>query len=251
MKRYVLLAAAAVLGTAAAVFLFNRKPAKTEAYWQAVGQYVYAYTSGDVGCTDPIRVRFVNAAVSAAQVGQPVAAGVFSLSPSVKGQAIWEDDRTILLRPASPLPFGQCYEGSVRLKQIYPDAPVVARVFDFQFKVRELAYEVITDGISTDRADPRRQVLSGRIHINEAVGNAEVEHMLQAKQSGRALLVNWTHQADGKTHGWTVEGVQRGDTRSSVQLNWTGAPIGAKNSGSAEHAVAPFGDFGVLSARAV
>lgn len=222
MKRYALLTAAAVLGTAATLFLLHRKPVKNEAYWQAISQYVYAYTQGDVGRTDPIRVRFVHAAVNATQIGQPVASGVFSLSPSVSGQAVWEDDRTILFRPAQPLPFGQHYDGTVRLKRIYPDVPAEAKVFDFHFKVRDLAYEVITDGISTDPTDAHWQYLSGRIRVNEAVSQDEVEKMLEARQSGRALLVSWTHQADGKTHDWKVEKVQRGPIRSAVQVSWNG-----------------------------
>lgn len=248
---YALFAAAAVLVTAAAIYFFNQKPVKTEAYWQAVGQYVYAYTNGDVGSTDPIRVRFVNAAVSAAQVGQPVESGVFSLSPSVPGQAVWEDDRTILLRPTEPLPFGKHYTGKVRLRRIYDDVPDIAKVFDFQFRVRALAYEVVTDGIASDLADPRQQRVTGRIRVNEAVGNADVEKMFSAKQGNRALLVSWTHNADGLTHEWTVEGVERSNARSRVNLSWSGSPIGVNDSGEAVQVVAPFDEFGVLSARAI
>ncbi len=248
---YTLLAAVALAATAATLYFFNQKPAKTEAYYQAVSQYVYAYTSGAIGSEDAVRVRFVNAAVGAAQIGQPVASGVFDLSPAIPGQAVWEDDRTILLKPSEPLPFGKRYTGTVHLRRIYADAPVIAKVFDFQFHVRALAYEVVTDGIAADPNDLRQQRVLGRIRVNEAVGTADVEKMLSAKQGNKALLVSWTHNADGRTHEWAVEGVERSNARSKVNLSWSGSPIGVKNSGSAEQLVAPFDEFGVLSARAV
>ena len=246
---YALLAAAAL--TATALYFFHQKPAKTEAYYQAVSQYIYAFTSGAIGREDAVRVRFVNAAVSKEQIGQPVAAGVLDISPSVPGQAVWEDDRTILLKPSEPLPFGKRYTGTVHLRRIYADAPALVKIFDFQFHIRALAYEVVTDGIAADPMDSRQQRVVGRIHVNEAVGNADVEKMLSAKQGNKALLVSWTHNADGRTHEWSVQGVERSNARSKVHLSWSGKAIGVDHNGSTEQVVAPFDEFGVLSARAV
>jgi len=246
---YALLAATAL--AAASFYFFNRKPVQTEAYYQALAQYVYAYSGGAIGCDDAIRVRFVNAAVSKEQVGQRVPANIFSMSPAISGEAVWEDDRTIKLQPAERLPFGKRYTGTVRLGRIYADAPGLIKTFDFKFHIRELAYEVITDGIAADPNDPRQQRVTGRIHINEAVGNNDVEKMLAAKQGNKALLVSWTHNVDGKSHDWTVSGVERGNVRSKVNLEWSGKAIGVDKGGATEQIVAAFDEFGVLSARVV
>ena len=245
-----LLAAAGLTG----LFLIIRqqqKVVKDETYFENISQYVYAFTSGTIGRNDAIRVRFVHAAVSPETVGQPVPANVFSVSPEIKGQAVWEDDRTIKLQPAEPLPSGSDYTAVVKLQKIWSDAPTQVRAFDFDFHVRAIAYEVTTDGIGSDPNDPHHQQVTGRIHINEAVQGTQVEKMLNARQEGKALQVSWTHAADGLTHNFTVQGVERSKVRSKVQLAWSGAAIGAQKEGQTEQIVAAFDEFTVLSARAV
>ena len=48
------------------------KVVKSDAYYQAISRYVYAYTSGAIGRSDAIRVRFVDPVVGADKVGQNV-----------------------------------------------------------------------------------------------------------------------------------------------------------------------------------
>ena len=100
-----------------------QKLAKNEAYYAAISKYIYAYTSGAIGRSDAIRVRFVNPAVGSDQVVQKVATNLFSVSPAIPGEATWEDDRTILLQPAEPLPYGKKYTGTVALGKIFNDVP--------------------------------------------------------------------------------------------------------------------------------
>ncbi len=203
---YALLATTAV--ATGIFFLVNsQKIVKNEAYYEAISQYIYAFSSGSISRDEVIRVRFVNAAIQTGQVGQEVPASIFSTSPKIEGKTIWEDDRTIKLTPAKPLQPGKRYTAEVALKRIYAEAPDLARVFEFSFHVRELAFEVSTDGITMDPADPRQQQVIGTVRINEACEAAKIEQMFQAKQGNKALLVSWKHDADGKSHQWTVAGV--------------------------------------------
>ena len=252
MRKQIALVLLATAGIAGLYLIArNQHVVKNDAYFEGVSQYVYAFTSGAIGRDDAIRIRFVHAAVSPETVGQAVPAEVFSVSPELAGQAVWEDDRTIKLQPGAPLPPGSKYTATVQLRKIWADAPAPVSHFDFEFHAKAIAYEVITDGIGTDPSDPRRQQVTGRVHINEAMEGAQVEKMLQARQEGKTLLVSWNHAADGQTHTFTVQGVERSKVRSKVQLAWSGAAIGAQKDGQAEQVVAAFDEFTVLSARAV
>jgi uncharacterized protein YfaS (alpha-2-macroglobulin family) len=246
---FALVVSAAVAGL---FFWFNsQKIVKNEAYFEAIAPYIYAYSGGAVGSTDPLRIRFINAAVNNAQVGQPVPNEILEISPKIAGQAVWENDRTILLKPAQPLPFGKKYTARVALGRIYTDVPALAKVFEFNFHIRDLSYEVVTDGISTDHIDAKKQAVSGQIHINEACNSAKVEQMLEAKQGNNALQVSWKHNADGRTHAWTVAGVARSSATSQVNMRWEGKPIGAQKNHQEAQTVPPLDAFIVLSARAV
>jgi uncharacterized protein YfaS (alpha-2-macroglobulin family) len=248
------IAYALLVAAAAAGLFFLVRPAKivkNEAYYEAVSQYVYAFSSGAVSRDEVLRVRFVNAAVSQEQVGQAVPASIFSTEPRIEGTAVWEDDRTIQLKPAQPLPPGKSYTGRVALQKIYAEAPEFAGTFEFAFHVRELAFEVSTDGISADPAQPQQQQITGRIRINEACENAKVEQMLAARQGNKALLVSWKHHDDKQTHEWTVAGVERSNVASQVRLAWSGTPIGVEKNLEESQKVPPLGEFSLLSARAV
>jgi uncharacterized protein YfaS (alpha-2-macroglobulin family) len=247
---YAILATAAV-ATGIFFLVNNQKIVKNEAYYEAVSQYVYAFSSGSISRDDVVRVRFVNAAINAEQVGQEVPASLFSTSPKIEGKAVWEDDRTIKLTPAKPLPPGKRFTAQVALKRIYTEAPDLARIFEFSFHIRELAYEVTTDGITMDPADPRQQQVIGRIRVNEACESAKIEQMFAAKQGNKALLVSWQHDQDGKTHQWTIAGVERSNVPSSVRMSWSGDPIGVDKDFVETQGVPPLGEFSILSAKAV
>ncbi len=228
------------------------KVVKSEAYYQAISRYVYAYTSGAIGRSDAIRVRFVDPAVGADKIGQKVSTDLFSVNPSIPGDAVWEDDRTIKLQPSEPLTYGARYTGTVALGKLFGDVPKAAKVFEFDFSVRELAFEVITDGLRMeDGADPRNQQLIGRVLTSDPVEAASLEKTLLAKQGNNTLKVNWTHSSDGLTHEFVVAGVERSNVRSKVQLSWSGKPLGLNKEGNAEQVVPSLDEFIVLSARVI
>jgi uncharacterized protein YfaS (alpha-2-macroglobulin family) len=246
---YALFASTAIVGL---FFLVkSQKIVKNEAYFEAVSKYVYAYSGGAVSSSDPLRVRFVNAAVSKEQIGQPVPTNIFHTAPKIEGQAVWEDDRTIVLKPSKPLPFGKKYTARVALQRIYADAPAIASVFEYNFHIRDLAYEVVIAGIAADHSDLKKQEVSGQLHINEACDGAKVEQMLSAKQGNNALQVSWKHDSDGRTHAWTVVGVERSNAASLVNMHWTGKPIGGRKDLKETQLVPPLDEFVVLSARVV
>lgn len=236
------------------LILFNAcsKINKDEAYYLAVSKYVYAYTSGAIGRGDAIRVRFVHPAVGTDQVGKQVASKFFSVSPAIAGDAVWEDDRTILLQPTEPLPYGKKYVGKVALGKIFKDVPSNIQAFEFDFNIRELAFEVITDGLRTqDASNLRLQQLTGSIFTSESVEAGPVEKILSAKQGNKALPISWVHKDNNRTHEFYVNNVERGNVRSKVELSWTGEPIGINKKDKMEQMVPALDEFVVLSAKVV
>lgn len=223
---------------------------KNEAYYQQLAQYIYAFTNGNIGKTEPIRIRFVNAAVSAEQIGQPVNPKVFTISPAVKGQAVWEDDRTILLKPETPLEHGQKYNCDVAIGRIYSEAPSNVRHFDFDFHVRELTFEVVTDGLSAaDANNLRQQKVVGLVRSSETVDATLLEKVLSATQSLKNLNVTWNHTDANKSHYFVVNGVERDMKRSGVKLLWDGSAIGVEKKGSTDIPVPGLDEFKVLSVQ--
>ncbi len=228
------------------------RPTRNEAYYLAISKYVYAYSSGSIGRNDAVRVRFIDPAVGADQIGQKVAANLFSVSPSISGDAVWEDDRTIKLQPSEPLPYGKRFTGKVALGKLFKDVPREARTFEFEFNVRELSFEVVTDGLRTDNpANLKIQQLAGRVLTSDPVDNGAVEKMLRAKQGNKSLTIGWVHRNNGLTHEFYVNEVERGNVRSKVELSWSGDPIDVDKEGNLEQMVPALDEFVVMSAKVV
>lgn len=254
MSNQRLIASIAALASSAVVILFFScgKTVKNEAFYQDLSQYIYAYTNGTIGRSEPVRVRFVNAAVSADQVGKPVDPAAFSISPDVTGAAVWEDDRTMLLQPETPMKYGQQYHCKVGVGAIYKEAPATVRSFEFDFRIRELNFDVVVDGIQTpDPANLKAQQVTGTIRSNDPVGQEELEKMLTATQNGKALTISWNHTEGNKLHTFTANGVERTMNRSAVDLTWNGESLGVKQTGNARVNVPALDEFEVVSVRVV
>ncbi|MCC6460908.1 MAG: hypothetical protein IT260_10590 [Saprospiraceae bacterium] len=228
------------------------KIVKNDAYYKAIARYVYAYTSGAIGRSDAIRVRFVDPTVGQDKIGQKVDSGVFGVSPAIAGDAIWEDDRTIKLQPADPLPYGARYTGTVALHKLFGKVPKEAKVFEFEFSVRDLSFEVITDGVRTeDGNDLRKQRLIGRVLTSDPVDNASLEKTLAAKQGNNTLPIRWTHAGNGLSHEFVVTNIERSSVRSKVELSWSGSALGLNKQGSSEQVIPALGEFVALSAKVI
>ncbi len=234
----------------ALLLLACSRVAKNDDYYQTIAKYIYAFSNGSTGPNDPIRIRFVNAAVAAEQIGQTVDPKVLSIQPEITGKAVWEDDRTIVLRPDQALPFGQAYKGVVAIGRIYKEAPVNVRTFDFDFRVRDLNITVEPDGISAaDMSNLKKQRVTGLVKSSDPVEGGLVEKILAAKQHLRQLNISWNHTDGNKKHYFTVNDVDRANEASGVLLNWDATPLGASAKSETTVPVPSLLDFRVVSSQ--
>ncbi len=230
------------------VVLSCTRVAKNDDYYQNLSKYIYAFTNGNTGPADAVRVRFVNAAVSPDQIGKAVDKKVLTIQPEIKGTAIWEDDRTIVLRPEGPLPFGQMYKGHVGIGRIYKEAPANVRTFDFDFRVRDLDIEVVPDGISAaDLGNLKIQRVTGVVNSSDPVDGSLIEKILSAKQHLRQLRITWNHADGNKKHYFTVNEVERTNDASGVNLAWDASSVGAKAKQETTITVPSLLEFNVVS----
>ena len=92
-----------LFGLAALSFVACKRNVVAKKMTKSMAAYIYAYSSGTMGREQPVRVRFTSQIVKPEDVGKSVDGGVFSLSPSVQGNAVWEDPQTIRFTPSAAL----------------------------------------------------------------------------------------------------------------------------------------------------
>jgi hypothetical protein len=72
-------------------------------------EYISSYTQGYISSDSQIRIR-LSRAVDGVNPGETVDKGLFDFTPGIKCEAFWEDDRTIVFKPAKKLSSGQEYK---------------------------------------------------------------------------------------------------------------------------------------------
>ena len=219
---------------------------------EGIGEYVYAFTSGVVSKGTPIRVRFVNAVVDENEIGETAPNGLINISPSVKGNAVWEDTRTLRFDPAEPLSSGQAYVAKVNLDKIVVNVPKGMRSFEFDFRTRDQYFELSVDGLfAPNPRDLSKQELKGIVYTADAADASAIEKIITATQSGKDLTVQWEHDAEQITHTFFIKNIARGESASSVELGWNGKPLGVKLKGERTLEVPALNDFKIMEARTV
>ena len=207
--------------------------------------YIYAHTSGLVSKTSPIKIRF-NSVVSGEN-----ASGILQLNPSVKGNASWEDEYTLLFEPEEPLKSSTTYIATVKLSSLFKDLPKDAQSFEFDFRTKDQYFDVNVDGLyAPNPKELGKQVLSGKVITADLAEDEAVEKVLTAYQNNTKLAINWVHLSE-QEHQFKVENINRNASAQTVQLKWNGAAMDVDNDGTEEIEVPALGDFKVTRVNTI
>ena len=218
----------------------------------SISSYIYAYTSGDISRTAPVRVRFANSLVKEEQIGQPLKKGVFSLRPSISGTAVWEDDRTILLTPEEYLETGQEYKGKVNLEKLYEEVPKEIKQFEFAFRVMEQNFRVNFSGLrASDNSSGKEQTLSGTVYTSDYAEKELVERLLSIELPNQTPAISWEHDAQQRTHQFQIKGISRTEQDQDLDIKWNGSPFDLDIKGERAFLVPGLNNFQVLDAQVV
>ena len=175
-----------LLGMVALAFGACKRQLAAKKLTKNMAAYIYAYSSGTVAREQPVRVRFTSALVRAEEVGKSVEGGVFSLNPSVAGNAIWEDQQTLRFTPENGFASGQNYVAAIKLRRLFKNVPADAEEFQFDFRSRELYFDVVTDGIQPENGnDMSKQELVGEIVSSDRADEKQIEQILTSLQTHR------------------------------------------------------------------
>ncbi len=230
----------------------GRKTTSARDMPDSISAFVYAYTSGEVSKTAPVRVRFTGNLAKAEQIGQAVDKGILSFRPAIEGTPVWEDERTILVKPEAPLRAGKVYLGKVDLKQLFGQVPSEVRHFEFDFQVKAQNFQVQFEGLrASDPSDSKKQTLVGTVLTNDIAEPAEVEKLLSANLSGQQPNLRWEHNAAQRQHRFYVEDILRAEDDETLTVKWNGRPMDVKKNGEREFMVPGVNNFQILDARVV
>ncbi|MDP5170396.1 MAG: MG2 domain-containing protein [Bacteroidia bacterium] len=195
--------------------------------------YISAYTNGEVSRASAIRIRFAEEVVGDDMIGQPLPSSPFHFSPAIKGNAIWEDRRTLIFRPEENLPTGEAFAAEVSLKNLLPNLPKDLNTFPFSFGTPAQQFKVeLTSNESYGEAGMAWQKVSGVVKTTDVEEIHNIEAILKAKLPNNKGTFRWESTSDGKEFHFVVDSLPRGDADYSVELAWNGKSLNVENKGT-------------------
>jgi uncharacterized protein YfaS (alpha-2-macroglobulin family) len=211
--------------------------------------YIHQHTSGLIGKTSALRIRFVNDVVPREQVGQPVR-DILKTDPRIPGEAMFESPRELVFVPSENLKSGQTYQVSL-LTQGLKGFPPDREEYTFEFNVIRQDFELTVIGLNLEPDDNKQMVLKGALETADVEEADLVEKMLSAEYLGKDLPISWQPDNTGKRYAFTIAGISRQDQTRQLKLSWDGTPIGVDNRGTREIEVPAVGLFKVTRVRSV
>lgn len=210
--------------------------------------YISGFTSGVISSKSEIKIIFKDALD---EDQQEKAATLFKIKPSVKGNIVFADDYSLIFQPKEPFPHGSRLRINFRLGSLL-NVPEKHKTFTFEVQTRKQNYSVNIEGIEAyDNYNLGNQMLKGEITTADFVKASDIKDFLIAEQAGTSLPVNWSSMADGQTHYFTVDSVNRPEEGSKVKMTFQGNAIGAEKKISKTFDVPPLGLFKVMQVEVI
>ncbi|HRH60310.1 MAG TPA: MG2 domain-containing protein, partial [Chitinophagaceae bacterium] len=237
----------AIIACVAIFFSCNSKP-KIIDVDPAFGKYIDAYTSGVISKKNSIRIHLAADANTTHTLNETVKETLFEFSPSVSGKAYWADARTVEFKPDADLKPDAIYTVSFALQKVM-DVPAKYGEFAFNVQVAKPSFQINDFGLKSN--DKTHMTFTGELVTADEETSASVEKILSASLNSSDIKISWQHNEAGKTHGFTISNIVRGNAAGKLVLNWDGASISSDIKGNEEIAVPASGDFIVLDVKAV
>jgi len=174
--------------------------------------YIAAVSSGVLNRKDVIMVEFLHNQ----DIQAVLPSNAFTLSPKTEGTLSWRDEYTLVFTPSEILKPGQQYRVNVAI----PGIPV----FNFDFLTSLPVFTVELDPIQL--LDEHDVLITGFLYIDDDADISKIELTVDSRELGRPT---WTH--DDGLHRFAFTPVNRGEASRTVEVTWSGNPIGVKEDG--------------------
>ena len=212
--------------------------------------YVSSFTGSVVSSRSDIRLKLAKT-VSDSLIGTTVA-DVFSFSPALEGEAIWEDNRTIVFQPAQPMSNGQSYEVTADLSKVLKDIEKDKKEFRFMFQTLVQNYEASVFGLKLYNSnDLTRVKVEGQVQTADYVSFESVQKLLSASQGNTEKKVTWENTGKDNIYRFVVEDVSKSKSESSVRLAFKGEAIGTSKDENLTVEVPSLDNYKVVSSKVV
>ncbi|MFC2103932.1 alpha-2-macroglobulin [Bacteroidota bacterium] len=208
--------------------------------------YISGFTSGTISSQDYIRIILMDG-VPDVEENTEAPKDILNFKPTIKGKALWINNRTIEFRPEKRLLSGQVFNAEFNLGKV-KQVPAKLQKFKFDFQIIRQSFTSNVKGIKPyNKKDLKLQSLIGTVNTADYSSTEEINGILEAKQGNKALSIQWISSSDGKKHSFQIDSINRTEQQETVVLKWNGSSIGVEGKSEDNVDIPALGDFKIMN----
>ena len=236
-----------IVALATSIHLLTRERA-TNAHNPEFAEYITAHTYGTISKADAVELHLTSSTFEALSGKQDELKSLFSFSPSVEGEIVTEGN-VVKFVPKENFPSGKSFYAEFDLGKIV-DVKSSLKKFTFKFdvKAQDIDYE-ITEQVTTDRKELKYQQIKGVVYTADTETSEAISQVLLAEQGGDDLKVNWTTDAEGTQHFFTIDSIKREKKDQTLEIKINGRDIGVSYRNKEKIEIPGFENFDLISSK--
>jgi len=212
---------------------------------------IAAFTSGVISSESTIQVVLAEDYPGQVSRNTPVTEKLFRFKPSIEGNAVWIDNRTIEFRPVQHLTSGRKYAVSFLLSKLIK-VPRDLSVFEFGFSVVDQDFSLDFEGYQTHNENDLVWIkIKGIINTADYIDNEDIAKYFTASQGDRKIKMNWEISPDRRTFVFSADSVRRTDEEGKAEISWDATELRKNLKGKAEFVIPALGDFKVMGVKVI
>ncbi len=212
-------------------------------------KYILSHTMGVVSRTSEVQLS-VTPDVAKAINKHGNVNDLFSVTPKVNGEVVWDSARTIYFRPKVGLKPAADYTVEFKLG----DLVKVDRSFEqfiFGFKTIKPNMTVRFDRlVQASETNKKKMVGEGKVSTADVMTVDELKKVLVAKQGGKELKVEWEEAVNPNTFRYVIQGIERTKGESpELELSWEGSSVNIDVSGKKKVPIPAVDEFKLVDLK--
>ncbi|MBN8702819.1 MAG: hypothetical protein J0M08_07125 [Bacteroidetes bacterium] len=217
---------------------------------QNFSSYILAYTWSHISVESTIRIVLANPTQAEVEIGVPVKERLFEFAPSIEGEAVWLDSKTIEFKPKYKLEPDKLYRASFYLSKVL-DVPSEYERFDFTFNTLKQSFSVDVQNVtSVEREGDLSYEVSGALDFADVVDSGLVERILTAKLDEVNMPIYFLRKGT-KEFQFIVKDIKPADVAKQLVISWTGADYNIDGSGTKEITIPCFSCLELMNLKVV
>ena len=205
--------------------------------------YILSFSSGLQSAHSDIRVTLAFDKTEW-QPNQEIDAGLFDISPSIKGKMVALASNTIAFIPEKPLEQDTEYRIIFKLAKLIKTEKGLE---EFKFSVKTVKQDFTVNFLDLQSYSRELNYLNGTIQTSDWMDFETATKLVEATQNGKNLKLKFDKSLSTKTEfKFIIDSIQRKVEDSKISISWNGKPFNIDQKGSVEYDIPGKNNFKIV-----